>query len=268
MLATFSCVPVIISQAQDDPFGGFDQNPAVAANAGIDPTAAAAESPSGEKSVLTDELPSEHAAHDQDFCRCIGESDPAAVARIEKALSKPLGSNGLDFSETPLEEVVNLLQEEYGIPIQIDHGALDSAGMSPDEPVTINVHNISLRSALRLMLKKLQLTSIVRDEVLLITTHDEAEKELTTCVYNIRGFVEDTSDKSIDALIDTIISCVSRETWKKNGGHEAEIRALKPGLLVISQTQAVHEQIESLLKAIRDMRDAHVHGDHASAAPQ
>jgi hypothetical protein len=224
--------------------------------------------PEGQKSVLAGELQAKDAAHGQDFCRCVGESDAAAVARIENALSKPLGSNGMDFSETPLVEVVNLLQEEYGIPIQVDDAALEEIGLNREEPITINLHNVSLRAALRLMLKQLQLTSIVRDEVLLITTPDDAEKEMLTCVYNIRGFVEDTSDKTIDTLIDTIISCVCTETWKKNGGGQAEIRALKPGLLVISQTQAVHEEIESLLNTVHDMRDAHIHDDHAVGGPK
>jgi hypothetical protein len=165
-----------------------------------------------------------------------------------------LRPNGLDVTDTPLEEVVNLIQEDYGIPIQIDDGALDATGKDPTEPVTVTLRNISLRSALRLMLKSLQLTYIIRDEVLLITTPEEAEAQLRLCVYNVREFLPDTSDKSMDALIDTIVSCVSTETWAENGGGEAEIRPLKPGLLVISQTQSVHEEISSLLKSIRDMR--------------
>jgi hypothetical protein len=73
-------------------------------------------------------------------------------------------------------------------------------------------------------------------------------------VYNARGILNDTTDKSMDALIDTIVSCVSTDTWAENGGTDADIRPLKPGLLVISQTQAVHEEINSLLKSIQDMR--------------
>ena len=55
--------------------------------------------------------------------------------------------------------------------------ALEEIGVGTDEPVTINLHNVSLRSALRLMLKKLQLTYIIQDEVLMITTPEEAEKQ-------------------------------------------------------------------------------------------
>lgn len=112
-----------------------------------------------------------------------------AEHRIESALRGPLGTNGMNFTDTPLEEVVNLLQEEYGIPIQIDDAALDTSGLAPDEPVTVNLHNVSLRSALRLMLKKLQLTYIIQDEVLMITTPEEADSALTVKVYPVADLV-------------------------------------------------------------------------------
>jgi hypothetical protein len=48
-----------------------------------------------------------------------------------------------------------------------------------------------------------------------------------------------------------IRSCVSTDTWAKNGGGQAEIREITPDLLVISQTSAVHEEIRDLLSAIR-----------------
>jgi hypothetical protein len=57
-----------------------------------------------------------------------------------------------------------------------------------------------------------------------------------------------------DPLIDTIISCVSSETWAQNGGGESEIRPLPPGLLVISQTAPVHEEIEAFLNTVREMK--------------
>jgi hypothetical protein len=57
-----------------------------------------------------------------------------------------------------------------------------------------------------------------------------------------------------DPLVDVITTCISPETWKENGGGQADIRALKTGLLVISQTQAVHDEVHSLLTTIREMQ--------------
>ncbi len=112
-----------------------------------------------------------------------------AEQRINNALESPLKAAGLDFTEEPLETVVNFLQTEYEIPIQLDESALEDAGLTADEPVTINLQNVTLRSALRLMLKKMQLTYVIRDEVLMITTPEEAESELVAKVYPVADLV-------------------------------------------------------------------------------
>jgi tetratricopeptide (TPR) repeat protein len=112
-----------------------------------------------------------------------------AERRIETALRSPLKSSGLDFADTALEEVVSLIQEQYGIPVQLDMPALEEIGIDPQEPVTVNLHGISLRSALRLMLKQLELTYIVQDEVLMITTPEAAEAELVVKVYPVADLV-------------------------------------------------------------------------------
>ncbi|HEX4413867.1 MAG TPA: hypothetical protein VH107_09595 [Lacipirellulaceae bacterium] len=112
-----------------------------------------------------------------------------AEQKIEKALRSPLHTNGLDFVETPLKEVVEQMATDYGIPVQLDKTALDEVGVNEDQPVNVNLHNVSLRSALRLMLKSLQLTYIIQDEVLMITTPDAAQKNLVVKVYPVADLV-------------------------------------------------------------------------------
>ena len=216
--------------------------------------ASAAEAPSLEESKLAAaELAKAEAAR-QVICHCVGDATSPAARKIQKALRSPLRASGFDFTDTPLEEVVAMLQSDYGIPIQIDEPALEEMGIDAAEAVTISLNNISLRSALRMMLKKLGLTYVIRDEVLTITTPEEADSHLFVCVYDIRGLTHDVSERSSKAVSDMIASCVATETWAENGGGEAEIRPLKPGLLVISQTHAVHEEIRAVLETIRDLR--------------
>jgi hypothetical protein len=109
--------------------------------------------------------------------------------RINDALASPLKSTGLDFTEESLESVVNFLQDEYDIPIQLDTQSLEDASLTVDEPVTVNLKNITLRSALRLMLKSMQLTYVIRDEVMMITTPEEAETYLIAKVYPVADLV-------------------------------------------------------------------------------
>ncbi len=113
-----------------------------------------------------------------------------AEQRIDKALRSPLPQGGLDYTDTPLTEVASDLQQRFGIPIIVDKPALEELGVNADEPITIaGLQNVSLRSALRLMLKNIQLTYIIQDEVLMITTPDRAEKNLITKVYPVADLV-------------------------------------------------------------------------------
>jgi hypothetical protein len=189
------------------------------------------------------------------FCQCVGRDESSAAKRIEDALDSPLHQTGLDYSDQPLQDVVTQLSDEYGIPIQLDRQALEEAGIGTDAPVNVNLHNITLRSALKLALRHTNLTWVIGDEVLMITTQAEAEKHLDTCVYNIQGLIDDSDPKAVKALIDVICSCVASDSWAVNGGGQAEIRPLPSGLLVVSHTPAVQEQVSALLSKIRKMRE-------------
>ncbi|MDY0170774.1 MAG: hypothetical protein RBS80_29805, partial [Thermoguttaceae bacterium] len=109
-----------------------------------------------------------------------------AERRILEALKAP---TQLEFIETPLQDVVDFLKDYHNIEIQIDKKALDDVGLATDMPITKNLRGISLRSALRLTLRELALTYVIEDEVLLITTPEEAENRLTTKVYPVADLV-------------------------------------------------------------------------------
>ena len=67
------------------------------------------------------------------------------------------------------------------------------------------------------------------------------------------------ANADFDSLIDLIVSTVSTDTWAENGGGQAEIRPFPTNLsLVISQTQAVHEEIADLLQQLRRLQDLQV----------
>lgn len=203
------------------------------------------------------------------------ESRPEQSERIQQVLREPLNTLGLEFQGAPLAEVVNFLRDDYNIEVQIDAAALDDLGISTDEHISVNLRNISLGAALRIMLRPLELTYVISDEVLLITTEEEALTRLQVAVYPVgdvlavkAGYEKDpTTDnelrrpEDIDALTDLIVSTVASDTWVVNGGPEAEIRTMQPGLLVVSQTQDVHEQISQLLTALRMAKQ------HTSAVP-
>jgi len=109
-----------------------------------------------------------------------------AEKRIEEALRSP---TQIEFVETPLSDVVDYLRDYHKIEIQLDKKALGDVNIGTDTPVSKTLRGISLKSALRLMLRELQLTYIIQNEVLLITTPEEADARLVTKVYPVADLV-------------------------------------------------------------------------------
>jgi hypothetical protein len=176
---------------------------------------------------------------------------------IEEALAKP---TQLQFKDAPLSNVIDFLKDYHGIEIQCDSKAMGDAGVGSDTPVTQNLSGVSLRSALNLMLRPLNLTWTIRDEVLLITSPEEAENLLVTKVYDVADLVVCRDSKGelwddYDSLIDVITSTAMPTTWDAVGG-PASIAPANFGTakaLAISQTDKVHAEIAALLKDIREV---------------
>ncbi|MBA4107711.1 MAG: hypothetical protein C0485_18415, partial [Pirellula sp.] len=119
------------------------------------------------------------------------KSEGEAERRIYSALRQPLRAP-LDFVAQPLSDVVSVLAEDFSIPIVIDTTALDAVASSPDVEVNFQISNVTLKSALELMLKSVgegDLTYVVDNEVLMITTQEEAEKRLQVRVYPVADLV-------------------------------------------------------------------------------
>jgi hypothetical protein len=128
-------------------------------------------------------------------------SDLASRGPAEKKIDEALHSpTQMEFSDTPLNDVIDFLKEYHKINIELDKKALEDAGVALDAPVTRNLKNISLRSALRLMLHDLGMTYVIQDEVLLITTPEIADAKLTTKVYPVADLVLPIRTPAISGL--------------------------------------------------------------------
>jgi len=75
----------------------------------------------------------------------------------------------LQFTATPLEDVVESLERQYGISIGFDRRALAAAGIQADMPCTLDVKDVPLASALRKLLGDVGLSYVVDDESIVIT---------------------------------------------------------------------------------------------------
>jgi len=94
-------------------------------------------------------------------------------ASIRAALDQ---NTDVKFTEKPFYGVMDYLSQRHAIEIELDLRALDDASIPIDVPVTRSIKGVTLRSALNLMLDDLDLTYVVQNGVLLITTKEEAQK--------------------------------------------------------------------------------------------
>lgn len=109
--------------------------------------------------------------------------------KIKEALDQ---ITSFEFPANPLSDVIRYVSEQHGIPIIFDP-SVQEAGIDPEtEQVEMVLSGITLRSALKLMLEKIQgspLTYIIEDEVMKIIDSTIAEERLTTRVYPVADLV-------------------------------------------------------------------------------
>jgi len=178
--------------------------------------------------------------------------------RLEAALRQ---RGSIDFVAEPLKHVVESLSRQFGVPIVLAQKKLEEAGVSLDTPITKTLDNLPLESAVRLILNDVELGLTIRDNVIVISTHEDIESQLVTRVYPVfdlvaRSAVSDKDGKTIkhndpDSLIEVITSTLKPDSWDDVGGPGAIDYLDSAGALVVSQTRDVQRQLDNLLLALR-----------------
>ena len=113
-------------------------------------------------------------------------------SEVEKRINDALDKRAtFEFVESPLIDVMVAMADKLDdeIEIQLDNRALEDAGVGSDTPVTRSVKNVPIHTALRLVLRDLDLTYLIQDEVVLITTLDKADTQLITRIYPVGDLV-------------------------------------------------------------------------------
>jgi len=185
----------------------------------------------------------------------------------EKILEQLSQKTDLEFADAPapLKDVIDVIKAKHNIELVLDQEALKDAGLDPAAIlVTKSLRDISLRSALKLILNNWQLTYIIDNEVLLITTKDSASASLKTKVFEVRdlvGIKNGSPDaEALSDIIQLITSTVEPESWKTEGGsgHGSLRSFTKNGfcVLVAYQTFDAHEKVAALLDELRAHRQA------------
>ena len=106
---------------------------------------------------------------------------------IERKLETPVSAT---FEDRPLSQVIDQLAELAQINIVLDPRGLGEELVASDTPVSIDLeHEVSLKSALHLILEPLNLDFVIKDEVLKITSSQLRDTEVMIRTYNVADLV-------------------------------------------------------------------------------
>jgi type II secretory pathway component GspD/PulD (secretin) len=113
---------------------------------------------------------------------------------IEYRLEQPIQ---FGFKDTPLREVIDSLCKLSGVPIYHDEMALQQANIGLDHLLTMDCPGLAMKSAMNILLEKVGLAYVIRNESLMITTADKAKAGFKQVVYPVSDLIVPVEDHPI-----------------------------------------------------------------------
>ena len=121
------------------------------------------------------------------FGRADARQRTESELQIEKSLRQQVS---LHFHDVPLSEVIRHIATVHGINIAVKSRALETEGLTANQPVSIDVDGIQLKSALNLLLDQAGgLVYAIENETLMISNRLEQETRYENRVYNVADLV-------------------------------------------------------------------------------
>jgi type II secretory pathway component GspD/PulD (secretin) len=105
---------------------------------------------------------------------------------IERKLYSPIS---LNFNNTPLKQVFDDLGMITGVNVVPDIRKITDEGISLEQPVTLRLEAVAMKSALKLLLEQAHLAYVIKDDVLQITTEAGRRGKLEPRTYPVADLV-------------------------------------------------------------------------------
>lgn len=217
-----------------------------------------------------------------EFWPQLSEREQMILTRLEEEVT-------FDFTDESLSGVIETLMERHGFDIIVDKVKLEEESIMMDATdVSLKLHDVPLRSALRLLLRQKNLVYVIENDVLTITTKADYETERLTRTYPVRDLTGDET-AAFHLLMDAIRQGVTPGAWRdlsqpSSSGYAAPSAASPAGngpqppvanavsactismvpasgSLVIRQSRDGHEEVLSLLRALRKAQTDSAHRD-------
>jgi RNA polymerase sigma factor (sigma-70 family) len=198
---------------------------------------------------------------------------PGSSARLNREAEDKLSATiKLDLKDVPLEDALEEFQKRSGLNVWVNWQELQGQEIAKDHPVTLRIADVPTRTALRLLLRSMELGYFVEDGVLNVTTAQASQQKLVRRIYPVSDLVN--SDTKAENLIAVITASTGRDNWELlglggmpgggalgmgggalgAGGMGTIVYFAEGRSLVINQTTDVQEPISQLLDELRATR--------------
>ena len=188
----------------------------------------------------------------------------------------------VDFNNQTLEEAIAFLRDFTGINIVVDAEVYKS--QSEDQlKVTLKVKDLLLKSVLKLMLSSRELTAMYKEGVVLVVPKGKIDKAVTLQLYDVRDLLvkiqdfagpkvelvspqkggggpltgatftleEPRSTITEEFITDMVKQNTGDKSWDENPNASL---TLTNGVLVVSQSKRVHEEIKRFINLLRQFK--------------
>ena len=179
-----------------------------------------------------------------------GDDEAASAALFNRMLPE------ISFEDVPFGDVVSFLRDVSGANIFVNWKSLEAAGMDKNVPVSVQLKNVKFSKVLDMVLDsagggQVRLAYFFDNNVLTITTADEAAKNVVTRVYDVKDILPPGDAKGrADELMKAIVNSCDTSSWKENGGGVGAVTPVG-SLLVVVQTEENQRLVKDLLAKTR-----------------
>ena len=173
----------------------------------------------------------------------------------------------VDYSATPLRQVMQDVGEMVNLSIILDSIELLEAGIDPEAPLTLS-GEMSVREFLRRTFKSIESASgnmayTVHESSIEITSREAADADPAIRYYDLAYVLP--NDTHVSSVISAIEQTISTESWTNNGG----TNTISPvgSMLIVSCDEPAHQKIEVMLSKIAAMNKANLEKNSAEGMP-
>ena len=118
-----------------------------------------------------------------------GRVAPPAEQQPTTLADKLNARTDAEFVETPLKDAIEFLAEKSELQIILKAKRLEEMGVNVDQPVSLRLKNVRLSTLLDVMLEDLGLVYTEKDDLVVITTPDDAQATMEVRVYDCRDLL-------------------------------------------------------------------------------